>query len=146
MYLWERDSASDHPRGPLAAARASYVNIRYGLVAPGGGKAECPAPPETVAASVVRTAFRRTKTGRRVLRITLDVDEPITVTAKLTRGGKALARAKRKLKKGTRTFSVALPASATPGSARLALVLRDEAGTKRTVNRSLKVPSSARDE
>jgi sugar phosphate isomerase/epimerase len=31
-YLWERDNASDHPRGPLAAAQVSYLYMRYGLL------------------------------------------------------------------------------------------------------------------
>ena len=30
-YLWERDNASDHPRGSLAAAQVSYLYLRYGL-------------------------------------------------------------------------------------------------------------------
>jgi sugar phosphate isomerase/epimerase len=31
-YIWERDNASSHPRGPLAAAQCSYLYMRYGLV------------------------------------------------------------------------------------------------------------------
>ena len=31
VYIWERDNASKHPAGPVAAARASYVFMRYGL-------------------------------------------------------------------------------------------------------------------
>ena len=30
-YLWERDNASSHPRGPIASAQASYVNVRYAI-------------------------------------------------------------------------------------------------------------------
>ena len=30
-YLWERDNASSHPRGALAAAQISYLYLRYGL-------------------------------------------------------------------------------------------------------------------
>jgi sugar phosphate isomerase/epimerase len=31
-YAWERDNASSHPRGSLAAARISWTYLRYGLV------------------------------------------------------------------------------------------------------------------
>jgi sugar phosphate isomerase/epimerase len=31
QYLWERDNASSHPRGPLASAQISYLTLRYGI-------------------------------------------------------------------------------------------------------------------
>jgi sugar phosphate isomerase/epimerase len=150
LYLWENDNGGDHPRGALASARTSYVNMRYALVAPAaavtdpGGTPDCPGPAATVAASVVRTTFRRTKAGRRVLRITLDVDEPITVAARLTRGGKTVARATRKLKKGIRTVNLGVPQAAPAGAVRLALTLTDTGGTTRTVQRALSLPSRGR--
>jgi sugar phosphate isomerase/epimerase len=30
-YIWERDNASSHPRGSLAAAQISYLSMRYGI-------------------------------------------------------------------------------------------------------------------
>jgi sugar phosphate isomerase/epimerase len=30
-YLWERDNASSHPRGAMAAAQSSFANVRYSI-------------------------------------------------------------------------------------------------------------------
>ena len=148
VYLWERDNAAEHPRGPLAAARSSFVNMRYGLFvpaapAPAPGAVEC-APPAGFTASVVRTGFRRTRTGRRVLRVTLKLGGPADVSARLVRGRRTLAARSRRLEAGTRTVDLALPRAARRGGARLDLTVSNGAGVSLRLRDRVRVPRRAR--
>ena len=134
IYLWERDNASEHPRGSLAAARASYVNIRHGLV---GELAETTDCVNTVRARLQAVRVR----GRRV-RATLHVREPVEVTARLVRDGATLAQAKTKLRRGIRSVSIRAPHSVATGPATLRLSLTDGAGKKKSIRRTVALRSA----
>ena len=140
IYLWERDSAGDHPRGPLAAARSSYVNMRYGLFAPAKtADADCVSPPGFTA-RVAGTRFRRTRTGRRLLRVTLDVGGPADVRARITRGKRVLGATTRRLEKGRRTVDVPLRRGVKAGTARLELTVSNGAAVSLQVRDGVRVP------
>jgi sugar phosphate isomerase/epimerase len=151
IYLWERDSAADHPRGPLAAARSSYVNMRYGLFVPATDTTGTPGTPGTpgtsdfcapapgFTASIRSTTIRRVRL-RRVLRVTLQLSAPAEVSARLVRGKRRLAGANRRLDPGTRTFDVPLPRSASAGAARLELTVSNGAGVSLALRDAIRVP------
>ncbi len=82
-YLWERDNASDHPRGSMASARASFTYIRYGLTTESGGGGVA----RSVPAAVTGVAFK----GRR-LRVSIETDETVKARLNLRRGRRRLAR------------------------------------------------------
>ena len=135
LYLWERDSADDHPRGALAAARSSFVNMRYGLVpAKGSGAAT------GFKATIAGTAFGTTKRGRRRLRVKLRLNRGARVTATLTRGGKTLATATRNVKKGSRAVNLRVPRSAGPGPAKLRVAVSDGTGVRLVMRDVVRVP------
>ena len=157
-YLWENDSAGNHPRGALAAAQASYANMRYALTKPappadedkesadcatpaaaGATSANC-ATPAGLAAALNRIRFRRTKTGRRVLALPLRLNSGAQVSAKLTRNGKTLAKASRKLGKGASTLNLSVPRTAAKGPARLTVSVTNGNGTAFTVRRTVHIP------
>ncbi len=117
VYLWERDNADDHARGPMAAARSSFVNMRYALVAD-----EC-APAKPLRATIAGTAVA----GGRA-RVKLKLNGPAKVTATLTQNGKRIARSTRRLKKGNRVLT--LPRTRATGAAKLTVTVTDAAGTR----------------
>jgi hypothetical protein len=136
-YLWERDNAGDHPRGSLAAARSSFTYIRYGLY----GKAATDGPGAVVGgvvAAVTETAFKRTKAGRRVLRVTIEADEPVNVTLDLIRGRRTLTRRRSTpVAAGRHTLELRLPAKTAAGRARLDVGF----GGANTTRLAVQVPS-----
>ena len=144
LYLWERDNAADHPRGPLAAARSSYVNMRHGLFAPAvGDSAECGAAPAFTAA-VSATSVRRSRTGRRRVRATLDLGAPAEVTARVTRGRRTLAATTRRLERGTRILDLALPRATAAGLAHLDLTVSNGSGVSLRLRDSIRLPKGRR--
>lgn len=132
VYLWERDNASDHPRGSMAAAISSFVNMRHGLY---GDNACAPAGAAKFRATIASTAWR----GRR-LRVKLKLSKAATVTAKLTRGNKTLAGSSEVLGKGTRSFDLRVPAKVGPGPAKLKLIVSDGAGVTLTLRDVVRIP------
>lgn len=123
-YLWERDTASQHPRGSMASARASYTYIRYGLTGPNAPRAE-----NTLAAAVVNVSAKRTAAGRRLVRVVLEAEEPVGVATKVLRGKRTLTRkAHGELAAGRHTFDLALPSSAPAGRVRLDVRFTTAAG------------------
>jgi sugar phosphate isomerase/epimerase len=117
-YIWERDNAGDHPRGSIASARSSFTYIRYGLYGESAGTA--PATGADVPGAVTAVAFRRLKTGRRVLRVTIETDQTVKATLGLKRGNKVLVRNRsRTLKAGRHTMDLRLPRTARAGRAQL---------------------------
>lgn len=134
VYLWERDNAGDHPRGPLAAARSSFVNMRYGLFQPAGGAVDC-GPAAGFTAAVTSTSVR----GRRV-RVKLELGAPAQVAARVTRGRKTLGSANRQLAAGSRTIDVRLPRRATAGAATLNLTISNGAGVTLQLRDPLRLP------
>ena len=121
-YIWERDNASDHPRGSMAAARSSFTYIRHGLY----GKRAAAGPDEVaggVVAAVTDVAVKRAK-GKRALRVTIETDEALDVGLDLRRGKRSLARRKpAALGAGRHMLELRLPAKAKAGAARLEVAL-----------------------
>ncbi len=134
-YIWERDNADMHPRGSLAAARASFTYIRHGLI----GKPAAAGAGVVVAgvvAAVTDVAFKRVR-SRRVVRVTIEADDAIEVTLDLRRGSRSLAR-KRKtaLAAGRHKLDLPLPQKVAAGRARLDVTLG-----ARTTHLAVQVPT-----
>jgi protocatechuate 3,4-dioxygenase beta subunit len=101
----------------------------------GGGSAN------TVGAAIASTQFRRTKTGRRILRITSTLTETADVTARLSRSGSTIVRrASTGLASGTRAIELRVPLRSAGGRARLTVVYKDAAGLTKTIARTVTVP------
>jgi hypothetical protein len=98
-----------------------------------------------VEAALSTLRFRRTSAGVRILRSTLNVDEQVAVSAKLTRSGGTLAGrfASKVLVGDARTVDLTIPTSVKAGTATLTLVFKDAAGKKKTVKRTVKIPSKS---
>jgi sugar phosphate isomerase/epimerase len=132
-YIWERDNASDHPRGSLASARSSFVYIRHGLTTGAAG----PGAAASVPAAVTSVAFR----GRK-LRVTIEADEEITAKLAVRRGRRVLARRKRaKLAAGRHVLTLPLPRAAAGGPARLHATFTTAAGTAHRTRLPVRVPA-----
>lgn len=94
-----------------------------------------------VGAALASTRFRRTKTGRRILRVTSTLTEPADVGARLSRSGQTLARrTSRVARSGTRAIELRVPLRAAGGKARLTVVYTDAAGLAKTVAKTVTVP------
>jgi len=141
-YIWERDTASSHPRGSLASARASYAYIRHGLT---GKNAPRSVSVNRVQAAVVDVSAKRLKTGSRVVRVTIESDEPVTVVARAYRDRKTFARrSPGKLAAGRHTFELRLPRAAPSGRARLDVAFTSPGGARNVVKVPLVVPERGR--
>ena len=138
LYLWERDSASDHPRGPLAAARSSFVNMRYGLEAAAG---DCTGGFTAVIAGV---RVRRGEGGRRHVRVRLDLGAGAEITATLTRDGRELASIRRELRAGRRTVDLRVPRVTAHGPARLEVAVTGPGGVSLVLRETVRIPRRRR--
>ena len=98
-------------------------------------------PTNDVDASILSARFRRTKTGRRILRVKLDVDERLTANVRLSRSDRTIARRRRTgIAKGTRTIDLPVPRRTKGGKARLTVAMKDAAGTLKVRRRTVTVP------
>ncbi|MDX8151618.1 hypothetical protein SK069_08450 [Patulibacter brassicae] len=97
----------------------------------------------TVDASLQRARWRRTARGRRVLRLTFDVDEAVTVTARITRNGKTIVRKKVALRTGTQVVHLRIPAATARGRARVAVAFVDADGATSSARRTVTIPKRA---
>ncbi len=135
-YIWERDNASEHARGSMASARASYAYIRYGLTGP-----NAPAHENSVPAAVVGTTVRVTKTGRRIVRVTLEADTTVDTTVRAVRAGKTLARKRlRAVAAGRRTVDLRLPRSAAAGRVQVEVAFTAGDGKRHRTRVTVVVP------
>jgi protocatechuate 3,4-dioxygenase beta subunit len=94
----------------------------------------------TVGAAVSSTRFRRTKAGRRILRVTSTLTEAVDVGARLSRSGTTLTRKTASLAAGTRAVELRVPLRWAGGKAKLTVVYTDAAGLKKTVAQTVTVP------
>jgi protocatechuate 3,4-dioxygenase beta subunit len=94
----------------------------------------------TVGAAIASTRFRRTKTGRRILRVSSTLAESVDVTARLSRSGTTLVRKTASLATGTRVVDLRVPLRTPGGTAKLTVVYTDGAGLKKTIARTVTVP------
>jgi protocatechuate 3,4-dioxygenase beta subunit len=93
--------------------------------------------PSARLATLSRARFRRP----RLLRLTLLAHERVTVAARLTRHRHSLARARTKsLAAGEHHLDLRLASDVVAGDARLVVVVKDAAGTSRTIHRTVHVP------
>jgi sugar phosphate isomerase/epimerase len=135
-YIWERDNATEHPRGSMASARASYTYIRYGLTGP-----NAPAHENSVPAAVAATSVRRTKTGRHLLRATIDSDATVSVTVRVARGRRTLARKRvKELGRGRRAVQLRLPRGTTSGLAQVEVTITGADGKAHKTRQTVVVP------
>lgn len=134
-YLWERDTAGQHPRGSMASARASFTYMRYGLTGPN-------APRTRVPAIVADVAGKRRKDGRRYVRVIVEATEEVRVTTRARSGKRTLARkAHGKVAAGRHVLELRLPPKAPAGRARLEILLAPTDGSaSRTVRLPVVVP------
>ncbi len=96
-----------------------------------------------VEAARVRAGVRRV--GRaRVVRLRLLAGEALEVELELRRRGRVLARREIRVREGTRTVALRIPARVAAGRARLRIELRDAAGNERTLARAVRVPRARR--
>ena len=98
----------------------------------------------TVGCAVKAATMLRTALGARRLKVKLKATEPVTVTARLTRGGKTLATRKTTISAGTRTVAVPIGASIKRGAASLRITVADASGNTKSYARTVTVRSLAR--
>jgi protocatechuate 3,4-dioxygenase beta subunit len=94
---------------------------------------------DEVGARLLSTGFSEHH-GRRLLRLKLRSDERITAEARLVRGGRTLARRRRRIGPGRSRLRLALPGAVEGGPARLRVELGDAAGNRKTIKRTVHVP------
>ena len=92
--------------------------------------------------ALTRARWARTASGRRILRLRLDVNEPVSADARILRGGRRLARKRpsSRLAAGNRLLKVPVSNRVVGGRARLKLTLTDAAGNVKTIRRKLRIP------
>jgi hypothetical protein len=94
-----------------------------------------------VDASLSSLSWKRLASGNRRLKVKIKAGETVAATARLTRSGNTIARAKYAgLSKGTRTLAVDVPRKTAKGSATLVLKLVDTAGKSETITRTVTIP------
>ena len=133
-YLWERDNAGDHPRGALASARASFTFIRYGLEFGPGCESD-------FTAGIRKVSVKRRRTGRRVVRVALQLGATAEVTATVKRGKKTLARTTRTLDAGKQVLTLPLKRGTKAGPAKLDLRIEGGSGGVVTLRDTVRVPA-----
>jgi protocatechuate 3,4-dioxygenase beta subunit len=124
--------------GSAASGYAGTVNVGLsGLPDSGGGTA-----PDTAAqASLSSARFTRNASGKRILKVKLDVDESLSADARLLRRKRVLARKRvADLDPGTRTLRLKVGNRIRGGAARLRIALIDGGGNTKVIRRKLRVP------
>jgi protocatechuate 3,4-dioxygenase beta subunit len=94
----------------------------------------------TVGAAIASTRFRRTTTGRRIMRVTTTATEAVQASVRLSRSGRTIVRKTATLAAGTRAVELRVPPRTPGGKARLTVVYADAAGLKKTTARTVTVP------
>jgi len=104
-----------------------------------GAATAAPSPDMTLRATLTAATMLRTATGARRLRLTVRARETVTVTARLTRGGRTITSRTTTVSAGTRQVRIAIPPTTDRGAARLRVTLADAAGNRRTTARTVHV-------
>jgi protocatechuate 3,4-dioxygenase beta subunit len=95
----------------------------------------------SVGAAIASTRFRRTATGRRILRVSSTLTETVDVTARLSRSNTTLVRRRTAgLASGTRGIDLRIGLRTPGGKARLTVVYTDAAGLTKTIARTVTIP------
>jgi protocatechuate 3,4-dioxygenase beta subunit len=96
---------------------------------------------DSVGAAIATTRFRRTKSGRRILRVTSTLSEQIDVSARLSRSGATIVKkTSSDLAAGTRGVELRIPLRTAGGRARLTMTYKDAAGLTKTTRKSVTIP------
>jgi len=127
------------PDATASSSGSSSGSASSGSSSSGGGSSAASAA--AVEASLKRARWRRGSSGRRLLRLTFDVDETVTVTARLTRGGKRVVRRRvAGLEPGRRVVHLRIPQRTTRGRARLSVAFVDADGATSSARRTVTIP------
>ncbi|MFA9400912.1 MAG: hypothetical protein ACERKT_07365 [Acidobacteriota bacterium] len=106
---------------------------------------EVKAADSVVSSKVKRVRVSREKGGRRVAVVTLEAGERVSADARLLRGGRLLSRKRRgTMAKGTRKVRLPIAKGTRAGRAVLRIVLRDRAGNRKVVHRTVRIPPKKR--
>ena len=96
-------------------------------------------------AAVIEAVATRSLRGARVVRVELEVEEPVSVRLALVRNGTTLAsRRFASLRPGTRVVTLKVPGRVRKGRATVRIELTDAGGNRRVVTRGVKIPVAAR--
>ncbi|CAB4958118.1 unannotated protein [freshwater metagenome] len=129
---------------PSTGSAGSGTGTGTGTTTGSGSSAGTTSTAAAVEAAVKTVRWVRTSTGRRILRMTLDLDETVAVNARLTRNGTTIVRrTKASLGSGTRTLDLRIPVRSAKGRARLAVTFTDGTGATKSVRRNVSVPKKA---
>ena len=100
------------------------------------------ARPPAVNAELRSTSWIRAA-GQRVVAVTIQAGEPISVGLRLTRGGRLLAQRRAPgLPRGRRVVNLIVGPGVSAGGAKLTVAIRDTAGHRDTTTRTVTVPRS----
>jgi protocatechuate 3,4-dioxygenase beta subunit len=97
---------------------------------------------KTVGIGLKAVTMVRTALGARQARLKFKASEPVTLTAKLTRGSRTIAKKTVSLATGTTTVRVTVPAATHAGAAKLAVAVKDAAGNHKTYGRTVHISSA----
>jgi hypothetical protein len=99
-----------------------------------------PSTDTTVGADVIGAAAGRSRIGKRVVRLELVLDEPVSAVLTLVRKGSKLATKRfASVRDGERVLTLIVPAGVAGGRARLRFVLTDAAGNTLSGRRSVRI-------
>jgi hypothetical protein len=94
-----------------------------------------------IPAAVTGVVIKRTRAGRRVVRVTIESDAKVNVGLAVRRGGRTLARRRSAaLAAGRHTLELPLPRKTTAGFARLVATIGVAGGGQRKTRVPLAVP------
>jgi protocatechuate 3,4-dioxygenase beta subunit len=146
-YSWRGTPDTDNSEDNIYGSDGSELTVALASDGSGGlkgtftvGLADVPDGDETVALRLRRLHFRRTPSGRRVLRLTTHSSEAATVRARVARGKHGIARKRFTVAAGTHGVNIAIPEHVRGGAARLTLVVHDAAGNTKKIRRTVHVP------
>ncbi|MEA2220625.1 MAG: hypothetical protein QOJ35_3251 [Solirubrobacteraceae bacterium] len=107
----------------------------------GAGTPATGTPANSVGAAIATTRFRRSATGRRILRVSSTLTETVDLMARLSRSGTTIVRRRSAgLARGTRGVDLKIPLRTPGGKTRLTVVYTDAAGLTKTIARTVTVP------
>jgi hypothetical protein len=129
-------------------ARCGFAGLlAYVDYTPAAEEAPAPAAPAAPAgvaavdAALGRVTFGRTATGTRAVRVRVELGERSTVTLRVGRDGRMLARRRTTLASGAHTLRLLLSRGVAPGPAVLRVIVADGAGNRRAFTRTLRLPA-----
>jgi hypothetical protein len=136
----------------LTITAATSTNAVFELPTADGGTTMTPLPPAggatgggqsdaEVEADVVGARAGKSRIGKRIVQLELNLDENVSATLTLVRSGKTLATKRiARVKPGNRVLTLTIPGNVAKGKASLRFELEDAAGNKVAGKRGIRVP------